>query len=76
MNYDIIDIKMKNINEEETEEDIVSEKVNLNLLHYDFNNIDKSSIINKKLVEKDISVSSIYPIYDTLEEYFMKRIGE
>ncbi len=40
------------------------------------NNIDKSSIINKKLVEKDISVSSIYPIYDTLEEYFMKRIGE
>ena len=40
------------------------------------NNIDKSSIINKKLVEKDISVSGIYPIYDTLEEYFMKRIGE
>ena len=42
---DIIDVKMKSINNEETEEDIVSEKVNLNLLQYDFNNIDKSNII-------------------------------
>ena len=42
---DIIDVKMNSINNEETEEDIVSEKVNLNLLQYDFNNIDKSNII-------------------------------
>jgi hypothetical protein len=53
---DIIDIKMKNINEEETEEDIVSEKVNLNLLHYDFNNIDKSyNFDEEKKNNNDIS---------------------
>ena len=31
--------------------------------------------INKELVKKDISVSALYPNYDSLEEYFMKRIG-
>ena len=44
---DVIDVKVRNINEEETEEDIVSEKINLNLLQYDFNNIDN---INKPII--------------------------
>ena len=58
---DIIDIKMKNINEEETEEDIVSEKVNLNLLHYDFNNIDKSYNFDE---EKKNNNDIIFPRVD------------
>jgi hypothetical protein len=58
---DIIDIKMKNINEEETEEDIVSEKVNLNLLHYDFNNIDKSYNFDE---EKKDNNDIIFPRVD------------
>ena len=44
----IIDDKMKNIKEEETEEDIISEKVNLNLGHYDFNNFDKAYNLNEE----------------------------
>jgi hypothetical protein len=31
--------------------------------------------MNKKLVEAGISVEALYPNYDSLEEYFMKRIG-
>ena len=38
--------------------------------------INDSAIINKKLVEAGISVNAIYPNYDSLEEYFMKRIGD
>ena len=61
----IIDVNIKKINEEETEEDIVSEKINLNLLQYDFNNIEKSYIIddgkkinnNRSLNKLDISNS-------------------
>ena len=52
---------MKNINEEETEEDIVSEKVNLNLLHYDFNNIDKSYNFDE---EKKNNNDIIFPRVD------------
>jgi hypothetical protein len=44
----IIDDKMKNVKEEETEEDIISEKVNLNLGHYDFNNFDKAYNLNEE----------------------------
>jgi hypothetical protein len=48
----IIDDKMKYKNrkedEEETEEDIISEKVNLNLGHYDFNNFDKAYNLNEE----------------------------
>ena len=61
----IIDNEMKNKNEEETEDDIVSEKVNLNLLHYDFNNIDRSYNFNEEkktnndrsFPKSDISIS-------------------
>ena len=38
--------------------------------------IKESALINKTLVEKGIQVSAIYPNSDSLEEYFMKRIGE
>ena len=32
--------------------------------------------INKTLVKSNIEVSAIYPNFDSLEEYFMKRIGD
>ncbi len=38
--------------------------------------IDKASDINSSLVKGGVKVSAIYPSSDTLEEYFMKRIGE
>ena len=38
--------------------------------------IKQSAQINKNLVEKGISVDAIYPDFDSLEEYFMKRIGD
>ena len=38
--------------------------------------INESAAINKKLVESGILVDAIYPNYDSLEEYFMKRIGD
>ena len=37
--------------------------------------IEKSAEINECLVKGGISVSAIYPNFDSLEEYFMKRIG-
>ena len=39
-------------------------------------NIDKASEINKKLVKAGLEVSSIYQNQDSLEEYFMRRIGD
>lgn len=38
--------------------------------------INESGNINKLLVESGIMVNAIYPNLDSLEEYFMKRIGE
>ena len=38
--------------------------------------IQKASKINSELVKGGIEVSAIYPNSDSLEEYFMKRIGE
>ena len=38
--------------------------------------IQKASKINSELVKGGIEVSAIYPNADSLEEYFMKRIGE
>ena len=37
--------------------------------------IDKASMINKFLVKGGINVSAIYPNSDSLEEYFIRRIG-
>ena len=39
-------------------------------------NIEDSAKINTKLVKAGIDVSAIYPNFDSLEEYFMKRIGD
>ena len=55
----------------------ISEKnlvINKNTLevHSDLSNAAK---INEELVKKGIAVSALYPNYDSLEEYFMKRIG-
>lgn len=38
-------------------------------------NIDKAAEINESLVKGGVKVNAIYPSSDTLEEYFMKRIG-
>ena len=39
-------------------------------------NIEDAAKINTKLVKSGISVSAIYPNFDSLEEYFMRRIGD
>jgi ABC-2 type transport system ATP-binding protein len=39
-------------------------------------NINDAAKINKALVEGGVMVSGLYPNFDTLEEYFMKRIGD
>ena len=39
-------------------------------------NIEDSAKINTKLVKAGIDVSAIYPNFDSLEEYFMRRIGD
>ena len=39
-------------------------------------NLDKAAEYNTELVKKGLSVSAIYPSMDSLEEYFMKRIGD
>jgi len=38
--------------------------------------IEKASIINSSLIKGGVEVSAIYPNSNSLEEYFMKRIGE
>lgn len=54
------------------EKDIIIKSNKLEIL----SNIDDAVKFNKELVKKDISVSALYPNYDSLEEYFMKRIGD
>lgn len=50
-------------------------KVNNNSIEIN-SHIKESANINKLLVESGIMVNAIYPNLDSLEEYFMKRIGE
>lgn len=38
--------------------------------------VDESANINKLLVESGVMVKAIYPNTDSLEEYFMRRIGD
>ena len=54
------------------EKDIIIKSNRLEIL----SNIEDAVKFNKELVKKDISVSALYPNYDSLEEYFMKRIGD
>ena len=49
--------------------------INNNVLEI-HSNIDESAKINKTLVNKDIEVSAIYQSFDSLEEYFMRKIGD
>lgn len=58
--------------------DIISKKdINIVNNHIEIDShIKDSAKINKLLIEKDIMVNSIYSRTDSLEEYFMKRIGE
>lgn len=51
--------------------DIVIKSKSIEIL----SNIEKSAEINTYLVNAGILVSAIYPNFDSLEEYFMKRIG-
>ncbi len=39
-------------------------------------NIEKASEMNTKLVKGNISVSAIYTNFDSLEDYFMRKIGD
>lgn len=57
---------------------IIPEKdIRINKEHIEINShINESGNINKLLVESGIMVNAIYPNLDSLEEYFMKRIGE
>ena len=54
------------------EEDMIINKNKLEI----HSHLKESANINKKLVENGILVESIYQNFDSLEEYFMKRIGE
>lgn len=54
------------------EKDII---VNKNIIEV-HSHLDESANINKKLVDSGIMVDAIYPNYDSVEEYFMKRIGD
>ncbi len=58
----------KNINDE----DIILKSYGIEVQSH----IDDSAKINKILVENGISVKALYTKFDSLEEYFMKRIGE
>ena len=50
-------------------------RINNNSIEINYH-IKESANINKLLVESGIMVNAIYPNLDSLEEYFMKRIGE
>ena len=41
-----------------------------------YSNLDNSAEINKLLIDKGIKVSEIYTKIDSLEEYFIRKIGE
>ena len=41
-----------------------------------YSNLDNSAEINKLLIDKGIKVSEIYTKVDSLEEYFIRKIGE
>lgn len=41
-----------------------------------YSNLDDSADINKFLIDKGIKVSEIYTKVDSLEDYFIRRIGE
>ena len=52
--------------------DIVTKKKSIEV----HSHLKESSSINKALVEAGLKVSALYTNFDSLEDYFMKRIGE
>ena len=50
--------------------DIVEDKLVL------YSNLENSALINKYLVKKCILVSEIYTEVDSLEDYFIRKIGD
>ena len=52
-------------------QDIVEKQNSIEILSH----IEKAAEYNEYLVKEGISVNAIYPNFDSLEEYFMKRIG-
>ena len=65
--------KAKKILTKDIDEKLLIVKKNTLEIH---SNKEDSSKINTKLVKEGISISAIYPNFDSLEEYFMKRIGD
>ena len=53
-------------------EDIVVKKDSIEI----HSHVDESAKLNKELVENGVMVSALYPNFDSLEDYFMKRIGD
>ena len=62
--------------------DIIINEYNINNISIDedtivlYSGLDKSADINKYLNEKGIKVSEIYTKVDSLEDYFIRKIGE
>lgn len=52
-------------------EDLVINNNNIEI----HSHLEKSADYNKKLVDAGVSVAALYTSFDSLEEYFMKRIG-
>ena len=65
--------KAKEIIKEEFEIKKIDEKNNSLVLYSD---LDKSALINKFLVKKGILVNEIYTDIDSIEDYFIRKIGD
>ena len=61
----------KIVNKMINDDDIIVKKDRIEI----HSGIKDSAKINKKLVESGVLVNAMYPNFDSLEEYFMKRIG-
>ena len=66
--------KSKNILSKEVKEENIKAISNYEIEIKD--EVDKASKVNTALVKGGVNVSAIYPNLDSLEEYFMQRIGE
>ena len=64
--------KAKKILSKLVEENEMEVKNNTIEIH---SHMDEAAKFNKKLNDGDVLVNAIYPNFDSLEEYFMKRIG-
>ena len=51
--------------EDEDDEEVISEKVNLNIVKYDFNNIEQGKLIDDNKSNKNVSLNNISKDYET-----------